>query len=706
MRGSLHASLPISRRSALRLMLTAAPVFLSLLALVCPQQVWARAVAVVYDDSGSMKKDHRWWYASYSIQALAGVLAENDTLDVVYMSDPTEARRIQDRQAAIVDFQKRQPADKTPYGAVRTAMDSLSAASDPDRWLVVITDGKFEEGETPLDLRKLPDEARSFVQRTGARTIFLLIGAGADEEVPDLWRREVSAVIFRAEDSNAIVGRMADIAAMVTSRTAGRSALETRLSGTGAEISTALPLRRLIVLQQARKAEALASFDEGHSGDLSIARALEFQVRTPVQTAAAATRFGRITHLVGREADRVIPAGRMMLSFGSPIGADDVAFLPEVAARFEVTLITESGAPLEPGPDGLFEPCIGKPLAIRGRLLGPDGTPLAVDTSGLEVFWQRSDEADRHPMSADASHQQFTDTVVFDSQRMVLSAGAIFPGYFDFKSRIFTVRGQECRPPEFALLVQPADANGSPSPDWSANILDMGGAGSVQVQLTKDGISMTADELDDWTITARAADLDFELRRDDRGWTIVPRCSGFFAACRCPVGTLPVEISASSGEFSTQAASTLVIDDASWWAKCGHLVLWLIGGLLLLVYLLGISPWKKRRFARGAEIQYRRSGSQPRRSSVPLKGSVWNRWLKPYSPERALVEDLWFEAGTHANHVLLPRDQQTDRMSVAGQPIVDPGAKDLRIESGRGHELALQSAGNTVSLYIYQAPSS
>jgi hypothetical protein len=678
--------------------------FVLLSALFAPMSASARAVAVVYDDSGSMSKDQRWWHASYAIQALAGVLAEDDSLYIVYMGDPDKANRVEDRHRALLEFQDRQPSGQTPYGAVRTAMAALAATPDQDRWLVVITDGGFQDGETPLDLAPLPEEIRSFVQKSGTRTIFLLIGSGADAVVAEIWRQQVSASVLRAKDAAEIVDRMEDIGAMITSRAVGRSAVTSRISGSQAEITTAFPLKRLIVLQQARKPEALAPFKGAGEGDPRVRQSQDFQIRTPTLATRKAARFGRITHLVGSEADRVIPSGKLTIGFDHRLAADQVVFLPEVAARFDVRLVDGNGEALGPNKDGLFEPCLESPLSILGQLVDPDGKPLPVATSGLEVFWERSGDTTRHPMAADPSRQVFSDAVPFDEQVTVLSAGAFFPGYFDFKSRIFTVQGRDCKPHEYSLLLESLDSSGVPASSWSADVRDIGRAGHLRIGVTVDGVPMTAEELNGWSVTARAEDIDLDVGSSGEGWVVVPECRRWFASCCCPAGTLPVEIRVTNGNVAVSGTAAFVVEAGSWWSRCWQLLLAVTLLLVALIYAWGLSPWKKHRFARGSEVHYLQSGRQPMQRRCPLKGNLTSRWLIPFRPERAMVEDLWFLAGRRAGHIVLPPDQQRDHMSIAGQPI-DPGKKDLKVMSGRGQQLDVQLDAATTRRYIYEAPS-
>src|SRR5690606_35475508 len=107
------------------------------LCLAAPVAAQHRAVAVVYDDSGSMLSGNdvvgrRWVYANYALQMLTGLLAEDDQLFVVRMSTAAQADALAlAQQAAAIDSLRQLPepvdGSPTPYGSVATAMQALEA---------------------------------------------------------------------------------------------------------------------------------------------------------------------------------------------------------------------------------------------------------------------------------------------------------------------------------------------------------------------------------------------------------------------------------------------------------------------------------------------------------------------------------------------------------------------------------------------------
>lgn len=120
----------------------------------------SRMINVVYDDSGSMYQTDvfvdTWCQAKYSMEVFAAMLGENDTLNVYYMSDyqtgTGSAPRIvlygKDGSAANVGklHSEKTKAGNTPFNSVRKACSDLSKTIADEKWLVILTDGAFEDG--------------------------------------------------------------------------------------------------------------------------------------------------------------------------------------------------------------------------------------------------------------------------------------------------------------------------------------------------------------------------------------------------------------------------------------------------------------------------------------------------------------------------------------------------------------------------------
>ena len=167
-----------------------------------------RHVNLVLDDSGSMFIDgttslDRWSNAKYSLEVFASMLGNDDTLNVYRMSDfadgktagpatsVTGAEPVSSRVAKIHEMQMR--GGGTPYAAVTSAVADLEASSTPDRWLVILTDGEFNDrtsGEVQRDLTEIASKNPS--DGSSLRVGFLALG----DEAPKVKNNPQGGIFF------------------------------------------------------------------------------------------------------------------------------------------------------------------------------------------------------------------------------------------------------------------------------------------------------------------------------------------------------------------------------------------------------------------------------------------------------------------------------------------------------------------------------
>ena len=124
----------------------------------------SRVLNVVYDDSGSMLINgdtwvDTWCQAKYAMEVFAALLEEKDTLNIFPMSTNSSSGRnpdmitvsgkdpVSQRVSRIHDMQTEQ-ALGTPYNAVSQAVEHLKRQNADQKWLIVLTDGQFDEDGT------------------------------------------------------------------------------------------------------------------------------------------------------------------------------------------------------------------------------------------------------------------------------------------------------------------------------------------------------------------------------------------------------------------------------------------------------------------------------------------------------------------------------------------------------------------------------
>ena len=117
-----------------------------------------KVINVVYDDSGSMIENvDTWCQAKYSMEVFAAMLGDNDTMNVYVMSDyrngvtagpklTLEGRNGSANNVSQV-HEMITNASSTPFNAVRKAYSDLTESIADEKWLVILTDGEFEDGK-------------------------------------------------------------------------------------------------------------------------------------------------------------------------------------------------------------------------------------------------------------------------------------------------------------------------------------------------------------------------------------------------------------------------------------------------------------------------------------------------------------------------------------------------------------------------------
>lgn len=144
-----------------------------------------RLINVVYDDSGSMVKNGedyilRWSQAKYAVEVFTAMMGSSDEMNIYPMSlqgglGLTLTGTDKDRVSKIHNMNARY--SNTPFTTVDAAAQNLmDSSTDKEKWLVIITDGEFDDGATPLEtVYSKIDECTS----SGIKVIYLAIGENA-----------------------------------------------------------------------------------------------------------------------------------------------------------------------------------------------------------------------------------------------------------------------------------------------------------------------------------------------------------------------------------------------------------------------------------------------------------------------------------------------------------------------------------------------
>jgi len=186
-------------------------------AAAAPEQAEAdrKLINVVYDDSGSMVKSkgiliERWSQAKYALEVFCAMMGEKDVMNIfpmskegglgltLYGSDPNRVAAVHEMNGNYRN---------TPFKTVTAAgKNLLNAEAGYEKWLLIITDGAFDDGATPTATVQMQLEK---YHEAGIKTVYLGIGDSA----PVLQSNpEAGAYAEKAADGTQVLEKVTSIA--------------------------------------------------------------------------------------------------------------------------------------------------------------------------------------------------------------------------------------------------------------------------------------------------------------------------------------------------------------------------------------------------------------------------------------------------------------------------------------------------------------
>ncbi len=204
----------------------------------------SRALAIAYDNSGSMVTDSdKWCGAKYSLEVLAAMLDEGDEM-VVYTME-SEGQKLLVSGSTEVAERVRQVHDAdlqisyhTEPHAASEACEYLKASSADEKYLIITTDGAFTTGGKLDEVKEIVKDASD----QGITVIFLAIGDDAETIDSDV---DHNIYVKLAPSSESILSDMVEIANQVF----GRDSLpESCVNGN--KLNFNVPMSELVVFAQ------------------------------------------------------------------------------------------------------------------------------------------------------------------------------------------------------------------------------------------------------------------------------------------------------------------------------------------------------------------------------------------------------------------------------------------------------------------------
>lgn len=254
---------------------------------VTPAPVSSKQINLVLDDSGSMFIDTdgnpvpKWSYAKYAIEVFGALLGPEDSMSIYKTSDfvdgpsvvgPLELDGASGPESNVEQIHSMELAGgKTAYGAVKQAADDLTISDADEKWLVILTDGKFEDNENTVGRDQLESDLQKIAETNSTterpfKIAFMGIGEEKSVVVPS--GEYPGITVVRARDDDDLIKKMTGFANLIFERTELPPA-----SASNAGWAPDVPLDEVIVFAQGPNVSvSSASTTDGDTPPLSVVK--------------------------------------------------------------------------------------------------------------------------------------------------------------------------------------------------------------------------------------------------------------------------------------------------------------------------------------------------------------------------------------------------------------------------------------------------
>ena len=304
-----------------------------------------KIVSVVYDDSGSMDGD-KWAYANYAMQSFCGMLNSEDQLFITYMSHTKQNPKYTPEkidlsangiQVSVDSIRNHTNTSSTPYAAVEKAYEKLESVKDSNPntqyWLVVITDGDFDEHQSINNDRKketLNKNFEKYVKSTmpnGTNPQITFLGIGG-VVAPDENRSE-GIYTYSASDAGGIIRAMSEMADRISGRTRLQKNAIKKLDDKTIQVSSSIPLLNIAVFAQGSSAKVTKAV---YSNEANIPISRKANLSYPQYSDLVGGAF-----LLG-DSQNVIGSGTYNITFDQNVDLNDIIILFEPALEMRMNI--------------------------------------------------------------------------------------------------------------------------------------------------------------------------------------------------------------------------------------------------------------------------------------------------------------------------------------------------------------------------------
>lgn len=518
----------------------------------------SRAIAIVFDNSGSMymNQNMAWCRATYAIEVFAAMMNESDVLQVYPMYEVTVNGRTYTSESPVIvsgggDISAIRNmytpyAQDTPIETIEDAYRGLQKTDADEKWLIVLTDGdKFFENNKELSVDETKARLEEVLTEYNRSVNVLYLGIGSQAAMPVV--ADNGAYQYYADkagNSADVLSKLTDMCNMIFGRDA--------LSSADRQIEFDVSMKKLILFVQGSDISNVTLKDS--AGASVGSPTVEYSPRYSEQGAGTVRKDGaplgfRVdTSLSGAIAvyDIELDAGTYFLDYTGSATNVSVYYEPDVDLVAGVT--DENGAAVSASGDlypGTYH--INYGLVDRSGNMTSSG--LLGSTSYKVTYSVNGEE---QTAASDQSGQITLD----------LNEGDVLDG----KITVSYLSGYTITKDSSELGWPSSGFHITARPAGSLTVSVSGGADSYRlselentsytVRLSYNGEMLTADELTSAELSVRleGGNADYAVEQDGDGYVLSLRYAGAAADTDC--GDYTMYVSASyTDEFGVTARS-------------------------------------------------------------------------------------------------------------------------------------------------------
>lgn len=633
-----------------------------------------KAVAFYYDNSGSMTEPmERWIAANYSLQLLSSLVSQNDEIYVSSTSSPENTRRLSSTNE-ILDFlqlmqNEQSPESGTPYTGITTLLSALEQSQKTDKWLIAITDGEFESF-TNQQLATDIEKAR----KLGVKANFILIERSGSSAVAREWSNGVGSETIQISRATQLPNKMEELAAKLTDRDA--DGLDVNINNNRVTVQSIFPLRSMVVITQGNQDVKVSNaFLQSNSGNRDLEKR-QFDIKS-VQENPNVHRYASVSHL---NFENPIDLGdeTAVVEFNGDAGKVDLAILPEVAARLDVSIYDESNKKVDKNAQGFYEICKDQHLVLHSKITDNNSNSLTSYANNLNNFDVGFEDSTGTLIQSNFNNNtQIFETTFTTNQTTFLNPYAKYRGYFNFQSDTINIQPVDCERDIKITNTTKVDNDRR----WVRPLNELDNNDKIIFKVTLDGKPAKEQEMIKWQWEYDTEHWDMIATEGKVEFLPITNCCVFVWSRQQP----------HSQEFKLNVITANKYDTITlpnpmqyeWSEPAGlHKYWWLYGcpitallSLLSFLWYLYRIIVVKQRFGRKAKVHIIQDGDETFEPLVRSK-SLLKHWLWPSKVETKVVNGITFKAIGRGGHAILVAGKSLTQDHDVDEWMYDENAKE------------------------------